>query len=153
MGFRGFRRTSSGWASGESSTSRWAGSATFGGLLPCTGFHTDGRYARGRLLIDRGGAVVVATNFNPGSAPSYAMPFALALAVRGCGLTPGEAIAAATLNAATLLGQPDRGAIGVGQRADLVLLRHRDERALAYEVGGDPIAAVIAGGQAVRMEG
>jgi imidazolonepropionase len=74
------------------------------------------------------------------------MPFAMALAVRYCKLTPAEAITAATVNAAALLGFKDRGTIEVGQRADLILLRHRDERLLAYEVGDNPVEVVVCNG-------
>lgn len=125
-------------------------SETFGVILPCTGFHTDGRYARARAFVDRGGAVALATNCNPGSAPTHAMPFAIALAVRFCGLSPAEAIAASTVNAAALLGLRDRGTIERGQRADLILLHHRDERLLAYEVGDNPVDLVICGGAVVH---
>ena len=79
------------------------------------------------------------------------MPFALALAVRRCGLTPQEAIAACTVNAAAALGLRDRGAIAAGQRADLILLRHRDERLLAWELGGNPVELVICGGNRVSQ--
>lgn len=128
-----------------------AAAETFGVILPATGFHTDGRYAPARTLVDRGAALALATNCNPGSAPTHSMPFAIALACRFCGLAPAEAIAAATVNAAALLRLPDRGTIAVGQRADLVMLRHRDERLLAYEVGGNPVALVICGGNVVRQ--
>ena len=123
-----------------------AQSRTMGVILPCTGFHVDGRYARAGFLVAQGGAVALATNCNPGSSPSHSMPFALALAVRFCGLTPAEAIAAATVNAAAVLGLSDRGTIAAGQRADLLLLRHKDERALAYELGGNPVDTVICAG-------
>lgn len=123
-----------------------ASSESFGVILPCTGFHTDGRYARGRAFADRGGAICLATNFNPGSSPTHSVPMAIALAVRECGLTPAEAIVASTVNAAALLGINDRGTIEPGKRADLVLLRHRDERALAYEFGGNPVDLVICAG-------
>ncbi|MBI2814702.1 MAG: imidazolonepropionase [Opitutae bacterium] len=126
-----------------------AKSRTMGVILPCTGFHVDGRYARAGSLVGPGGAVALATNCNPGSSPSHSMPLAIALAVRFCGLTPAEAIAAATVNAAAVLGLSDRGAIAPGQRADLLLLHHKDERALAYELGGNPVEAVICGGQRV----
>src|SRR5690606_26100771 len=101
-----------------------AASRTMGVILPCTGFHTHGRYARGGFFVDAGGALALASNCNPDTAPTHSMPFAIALAVRFCGLSPAEAIVAATLNAATLLGLPDRGSIEAGQRADLILLRH-----------------------------
>jgi len=77
------------------------------------------------------------------------MPLAIAAAVRHSGLTPAEAIAATTVNPATLLGLRDRGTIAVGQRADLILLKHRDERQLAYELGGNPVDAVIRGDRIV----
>jgi imidazolonepropionase len=118
-------------------------------LLPVSGFHLDGRYADGRRIVAEGGAVVVATNWNPGSAPSPSIPLAVALAVRHCGLTVAEAITAVTWNAAVLLGLPDRGWIGPGARADLVLLHHRDERELAHTVGENPVAAVLVGGARV----
>jgi imidazolonepropionase len=124
-------------------------STTPGVILPCCGFHVDGRYADARRFVDAGGAVVLATNCNPGSAPCYSMPMAVALAVRHCGLTPAESIAACTGNAAALLDLTDRGTIEPGQRADLVLLAHRDERMLACEFGGNPVEAVICAGRVV----
>lgn len=127
-----------------------AASRTIGVALPCTGFHVDGRYARAGFLVDQGGAVALATNCNPGSSPSHSMPLAIALAVRFCGLTPAEAIAAATVNAAAVLGLTDRGTLAVSQRADVLILRHKDERALAYELGGNPVDTVVCAGQVVR---
>lgn len=126
-----------------------AQSATMGVILPATGFHTDGRYARAGFFVDQGGALALATNCNPGSAPTHSMPFAIALAVRHCGLSPAEAIAAATVNAAAVLGLKDRGRIEPGLRADLILLHHKDERLLAHEVGGNPVERVICGGALV----
>lgn len=125
---------------------RVAASPAFAVVLPCAGFHTDGRYADARRLIDAGGAVVLATNVNPGSAPCSSMPMAIALAVRHLKLSPAEAIAACTANAAALLGLADRGVIAPGRRADLILLRHGDERQLAYEFGGNPVDVTIVGG-------
>lgn len=126
-----------------------AESQTLGVILPVCGLHTDGRYAKVREFIDGGGALAVASNFNPGSAPSMSMPLAIALATRFCGLDAAEAITATTVNPATLLGFSDRGTVAPGQRADLVLLRHRDERMLAYELGGNPVDASICGGKIV----
>jgi len=127
-----------------------AQSRTVGVILPCTGFHSHGRYARAGFFADAGGALALATNCNPGTAPTHSMPFAIALAVRYCGLSPAEAIVAATVNAAAVLGLSDRGTIEPGQRADLILLRHKDERQLAYEFGGNPVDQVICGGALVR---
>jgi imidazolonepropionase len=136
-------------ASTEADLVLLAQSHTFGVILPATGFHTNGRYARARRFVDAGGLLALASNCNPGTAPSSSMPFAIALAVRACRLTPAEAIAAATVNAASVLGLTDRGTIAAGQRADLILLRHKDERLLAYELGGNPVDAVICGGKVV----
>ena len=126
-----------------------AGSPTFGVILPCTGFHTNQRYAKAGFFVDQGGALAIATNCNPGSSPTHSMPLAIALAVRFCGLEPAEAIVAATFNPAVLLGLTDRGSIEPGKRADLILLRHKDERLLAYELGGNPVDTVICGGARV----
>ena len=126
-----------------------AQSRTCGVILPCAGFETNQRYARAGFLVDAGGAVALATGCGPDTAPTHSMPFAIALAVRHCGLTPAEAIAACTVNAAAALGLRDRGAIAAGQRADLILLRHRDERLLAWELGGNPVELVICGGNRV----
>lgn len=127
-----------------------AQSPTFGVILPCTGFHTDQRFAKAGFFVDQGGALALATNCNPGTAPTHSMPLAIALAVRFCGLLPAEAIVAATYNPAQLLGYTDRGSIEVSKRADLLLLRHKDERQLAYELGGNPVDTVICGGAVIR---
>jgi len=127
-----------------------AGSQTCGVILPCTGFHAEGRFAWAGFLVDQGGAVALATDCNPASAPTHSMPFAIALAVRHCGLTPQEAIAACTVNAAAVLGLTDRGSVEIGKRADLILLQHIDERMLAYEFGGNPVDLVVCGGNVVK---
>lgn len=132
-------------------------SSTFPVMLPISGFHTDQRYAHGRALIDAGARPVIATNCNPGSAPSSSMPLAIALAVRRCGLTPAEAIAACTVHAADLLRAQDptcrvTGCIAPKARADLILLRHTDERELAHSLGGNPVDLVIAAGRIVASD-
>lgn len=140
-------------ASTESDLAALAASNTFGVILPCCGFHVDGRYAKPRGFIDADGLLAIATNYNPGSAPSPAMPFAISLAVRHCGLSISEAILAATLNPACLLGLQDRGQIVPGQRADMILLHATDERMLAYEVAADVVETVILGGKVVPAGG
>jgi len=137
-------------AADEASLARLAETEAFGVALPCTGFHVDQRYMDARTFVDAGGALALATNCNPGSAPTSSMPFAIALAVRFLGLTASEAISACTVNAAALLGLADRGVIEPGRRADLVLLRHEDERLLGYEFGGDPVELVICGGRVIE---
>lgn len=126
--------------------SRLAQSGAFGVMLPVTGFHTDQRFAAGRSFLDQGGQLVLASNYNPGSAPSASMPFVIALGVRQLGLSVLEAIRATTSTPAALLGLVDRGQVRVGARADLLLLCHRDERLLGYELGGNPVEHVWVSG-------
>jgi len=128
---------------------RLAQSETMGVMLPCSGFHVDGRYADGRRFIDEGGALVLATNANPGSAPCLSVPMAIALGVRHLGITAAEAIVACTVNAAHLLGLDDRGTLERGSRADCVMLRHRDERQLGNEFGGVHADLVMLAGEVV----
>ncbi|MEM1080190.1 MAG: imidazolonepropionase [Pseudomonadota bacterium] len=138
-------------ASSQTSLRRLAQSNTVGVMLPAAGFHLDDRYANGRAFLDAGGRLALGSNYNPGSAPCYSMPFVIQLAVRKLGLTIDEAIAASTVHGAALLGFTDRGQLQVGQRADMVLLDEPDVRALAFEFGAAPIARVICAGQVQAM--
>ncbi|MCC5785880.1 MAG: imidazolonepropionase [Phycisphaerales bacterium] len=126
-----------------------AESETFGVMLPCSGLHVDQRYADGRSFLDHGGRLAIASNCNPGSAPTSSIPLTVALASRFNRITAQEAILACTANAAALLGLSDRGRVEPGLRADLVVLRHSDARMLAYEFGGDPVDCVVLGGEVV----
>lgn len=146
---RGYRSVDHLEASTAEGLAALAASTAFGVVLPCSGFHLDDRYANARTLIDAGGAVVLATNLNPGSAPCPSMAMAIALGVRKCGLTPAEAITASTANASALLGFDDLGRIEPGCAADLILLRHTDERALAHDFGDSPVEVVLCGGEVV----
>jgi imidazolonepropionase len=123
-----------------------ARSPTFGVVLPVSGFHTDERYADARALLDARGKLVLASNFNPGSAPCSSLPFVVALALRKLKLSAIEAIGACTGQAAALLGFTDRGLLAAGKRADLLLLQHTDERQLGYQLGGNPVDLVFVAG-------
>jgi imidazolonepropionase len=124
-----------------------ADSSTFGVALPCSGFHLDDRYARARGFVDAGGALAIASNYNPGSAPTPSVPFTIALACRKLRLTPAEAIAAATYNAACVLGlEGELGSIEPGKRASVQLLDSSDERELAYEFAtAGPLVVLVDG--------
>ena len=126
-----------------------AQSDTMGVMLPCSGFHVDDRYGDGRAFIDANGALAIATNVNPGSAPCLSMPMAIALATRKLGITAAEAICASTVNGAHLLGFNDLGTLSVGSQADLIMLRHHDERQLGYTFGGSHAELVICNGAIV----
>ena len=134
-------------ATDETGLRTLAESKTFGVMLPASGFHLDERYGDGRTFLEAGGRLALGTNYNPGSAPCWSMPFVVALAVRKLGLTPTEAMHASTAAGAELLGLADRGKIEPGMRADLVVLDHADARNLAFEFGGNPVARVMVAGQ------
>lgn len=120
-------------------------SGTIGVGLPICGLHLDGRYANLRSVIDAGGQVAIASNFNPGSAPSGSIPMAIAMAVRHCGLSVHEAIVAATSGGARVLGLADHGRLEVGLPADAVLLGVRDERQIAFQLGSPIVRRVFVG--------
>ena len=104
-------------------------------LLPLAEFSTRSVYPDARRLIDAGVTVALATDCNPGSAYSTAMPLAIALAVREMGMTPAEAVRAATEGGARALRRDDVGRIEVGRRADLVVLDAPSHVHLAYRPG------------------
>jgi len=138
-------------ASTPSDLEQLAGSSTFGVMLPACGFHLDGRYAPARRFLDAGGALALATNFNPGSAPTPSMPFVVALACRKLGLTPAEAITCAIWNPACLLGLDDRlGSIEPGKIANIQILDAHDERELGNEFATAGPLIIILGGQIVQ---
>ena len=134
-------------ASTDDELKKLAASNTMGVLLPSSGFCLNDAYARGREIIDFGCSVAIATNYNPGSAPSPSMPFSISLACRRLGLTPAEAITASTFNAACVLDLQNKvGTIEEGKRADIQLLDCNDERELAWHVSsGSPLLVVIKG--------
>jgi imidazolonepropionase len=101
-----------------------------------------------RRLVDAGAAIALASDFNPGSSFTTSLPFVCSLACTQLKLSPAEALAAVTVNAAHVLGSAaDRGRVEPGLRADLVLLDAPDWRYLAYHLAGDIVTAVIADGR------
>ncbi len=93
-------------------------------------------YPAAREMIDTGLAVVLATDFNPGSSPTPSMPMILSLASTQMKMTPAEAITATTINAAYSLGRGDEiGSLEKGKRADFVIHDASDYRELAYFFG------------------
>ena len=111
-------------------------------LLPGVEFSTRSPYPDARRLLDAGVSVALATDCNPGTCYSSSMPFVIALAVREMGLTPGEAVYAATAGSALSLRRSDVGRIEVGARADLTVLEAPSHLHLAYRAGV-PIARAL----------
>jgi imidazolonepropionase len=120
-------------------------------LLPAAEFLGAEHRAPGRELADAGAVVVLATDANPGTAPVLSMPVVIGLAVRMYGLSPLEALAAATLNAAWTLGlEGDRGSIEPGKRADLLLLDGPVDR-VPYRFARNPVAIALIAGEPVYV--
>jgi imidazolonepropionase len=114
-----------------------ARSRTICTLLPGTVFHLGkSRYAPARALMEAGAAVALATDFNPGTAPTVSMPMILSLACTQMQMTPAEAISAATVNAAHALRRADRlGSLEPGKQADLCAFELSDYREIPYYFG------------------
>ncbi len=129
-----------------------AASVTVGVVTPTVNFNLGSHaFADARKLIDRGCAVALSTDYNPGSAPCPSQAMAMAISCRYQKLLPAEALNAATINAAFAIGQGHRaGSIEVGKRADLIICDTRDYREIAYEFGGDLIASVVKRGRLAK---
>jgi imidazolonepropionase len=107
-------------------------------------------YPRARETIDAGLAVVLATDFNPGSSPTPSMPMIISLACTQMKLSPAEAIAAATINAAYSLGRGDRiGSLEPGKLANFSIFDCEDYRELAYWFGIPLTHSVYVRGQRI----
>jgi imidazolonepropionase len=108
-------------------------------------------YPPARKMAEAGLAIVLATDFNPGSSPVASMPFMLSLACLQMRLTPAEALTAATVNAAYSLGLGgDVGSIEAGKRADFLIHEFTDYRELAYFVAAPLQPRVFVSGREVR---
>jgi imidazolonepropionase len=105
------------------------------------------RYPAARKMIDAGLAVVIATDFNPGSSPTPSMPMILSLAATHMNMPPAEGITAATINAAYSLNRGHEiGSLEPGKIADLAIYDCADYRELAYFFGVDHVSRVYSGG-------
>ena len=119
-----------------------ASGTTVATLLPGVEFSTRSPYPDAARLLDAGVAIALASDCNPGTCYSSSMPFVIALAVREMGLTPGQAVYAATAGSAKSLRRGDIGRIAVGLRADLTVLDAPSHVHLSYRAGV-PIARAL----------
>ena len=120
-----------------------AGSSTVATLLPGVEFSTRHPYPNARRLVDAGVSIAIASDCNPGSSYTSSVPFCIALAVREMGLTPYEALRAATLGGAAALRRDDVGHLALGARADIVLLDAPSYVHLAYRPGVPLVHSVV----------
>jgi imidazolonepropionase len=105
-------------------------------------------YSPAKELIKAGALFALASDLNPGTAWSGSMQFVIALTSRMMRLTPAQALAAATINAAAAINQAERlGSIHAGKQADLLILKVDDYRHLAYRFGVNLVDTVIKKGK------
>ncbi len=122
-----------------------AASGTVAVALPCTPFGlADPHYTPAKAILQAGGLLAVASDLNPGTAWCESMQFVIALACRYLRLTPAQAIAAASINAAAAIQQQERiGSLEPGKQADLIILNVGDYRHLGYRFGGNLVERVV----------
>ncbi|MEO8207941.1 MAG: amidohydrolase family protein, partial [Chloroflexota bacterium] len=120
-------------------------------LLPATTwFLMHEAYAPARALIERGVPVALGTDFNPGTSPTPSLLHVMTVACLELKLTPSEALAAVTINAAHALGLGDElGSIESGKAADMVIWRVPTHRQLPYWPAADLVRTVIKKGHVV----
>jgi imidazolonepropionase len=120
-------------------------------LLPGTAFFLGVDFAPARRLIDRGAAVALATDCNPGTCPTENLPLVGAMACMRMGMLPGEVVTALTLNAAAALGRSDRiGSLAAGKQADVVICDAADYQHLFYHFGVNHVWRVYKRGRLVH---
>lgn len=136
----------------ESTLRQLAASDTVGVVLPIVNMNLGStHFANARALIDAGGILALATDINPGSAPSPSMPIVMNIASRYQKLLPSEALNASTINAAFAIGMGDKvGSIETGKYADMLILDTHDYRDVIYQIGGNLVETVILGGEVFR---
>jgi imidazolonepropionase len=120
-------------------------------LLPASTFTLRAAPAPVAALRDAGAALAIASDLNPGTSPISSMPETIAFACSLYGMTPLDALTAATANPAWVLGLDDRlGTLEPGKRADLVLLDGPSFAHVPYRPGHDPVVATVIAGEAVE---
>ena len=132
-----------------------AQSNTIAVLLPATSvFLGECPGAPGRALLDAGAAVALGTDFNPGTSTAMSMPLCMTLACSTLRISPEEAFAAATWNAAWATGLGGKaGGLSEGFPADAVLFDADDYREVAYRFGTSLVRTVLKGGRVVVRDG
>lgn len=119
-------------------------------LLPCTSLYLGASFAPARRLVEKGVAIAIATDFNPGSCPCLNLQLAMSLGCLHYRLTPEEVLTAVTLNGAAAMGLAGRlGSVEPGKQCDLALWDAPDLNYLCYRMGSNLCTSVIK--NAVRL--
>lgn len=134
----------------EEGMERMARSGVIACLLPCTSLYLGASFAPARRLVEKGVAIAIATDFNPGSCPCLNLQLAMSLGCLYYRLTPEEVLTAVTLNGAAAMGLAGRlGSVEPGKQCDLALWDAPDLNYLCYRMGSNLCASVIK--KAVRL--
>jgi imidazolonepropionase len=126
-----------------------AAAGVVGVILPGASLVLGGPPPPGRQLLQAGCKLAVATDCNPGTCYSESMPLMVSLAVALAGLTPAQALVAATAGGAAALDLADRGVLRPGMRCDAVILNSPHWLDVGYHLGGDVVGRVIRDGRIV----
>jgi imidazolonepropionase len=132
-----------------------AGSHTIALLAPASIYHRRlERYPPARALVDAGAAVSLVSGFGFEQCPTYNMQMVISLACAEMGLSPAEAISAATINGAYAVGRGDRcGSLEPGKNADMLLLNIEDYREIPHQFGINHVHMVLKNGAIIYREG
>ncbi len=138
----------------EADIAALGGSDTVAVSLPCTPFGlAELEYSPAHKLLEAGCILALATDCNPGTAWNESMQFVIALACRAMKLTPAQAIAAATINAAQAIRMADKvGSLEQGKQADLLVLAVPDYRHLGYRFGTNLVKQVVKKGRIYSVD-
>lgn len=122
-------------------------------LLPATAFCLKEPFARGRKMIDEGGAVAIASDLNPGSCFTNSIPLLIALGCIYMQLSIEEVITALTINGAAAVGRADTvGSLEPGKKADAVILKYPSIQYLPYHTGINLVQTVLKNGKVVYQK-
>lgn len=128
----------------EEGMERMARGGVIACLLPCTSLYLGASFAPARRLVEKGVAIAIATDFNPGSCPCLNLQLAMSLGCLYYRLTPEEVLTAVTLNGAAAMGLAGRlGSVEPGKQCDLALWDAPDLNYLCYRMGSNLCASVI----------
>ena len=110
----------------------------------------NGKYPNARQMIENNNIVALATDFNPGSCPTYSMQMVIALACYGMKMSPEEAITASTVNAAYAVDRLNSvGSLEEGKKADIIIMKVSEPAHIPYYFGANLVSKVFKSGKLV----